>query len=63
MDKVEKEEKKVLPKEKEQEILQKVNVVEPLIYEINDIEKEFVLPEKIALIRNRLIRTIEIVSE
>jgi hypothetical protein len=63
MDKVKKEEKKVLPKEKEQEILQKVNIVEPLIYEINEIEEEFVLPEKIALIRNRLIRTLEIIKE
>ncbi len=60
--KVEKK-KENLPVEKAEKILAEVGKIQEIITEINEAEKDFVLIEKIALIRNRLIRTLEITKE
>jgi len=57
-------EREKMSAEKEQEIMENVRFAcNPIVEEINELEKSCVLTEKIALIRNRLIRTNEILSE
>ncbi len=55
--------KENLPDDLGKEILKETENIQAVISKIDKAEKDFVLPEKIALIRNRLIRTLEIIEE
>ena len=52
-----------LTEEKEKELLKDVRKIKKIIKIIDICEKKYELTQKVALIRNRLIRTIEIIEE
>jgi hypothetical protein len=56
-------EKKPLPVKTIKEVSKNIQTIQGLVDEMNAYEEKYILPQKMLLIRNRLIRTIEINKE